>query len=262
LKLYNLFLPSKDRLPVIADLPHSGTYVPQNVRKKYRQASRPILAPIDWHLEKLYDFLPQLGITMVQATHSRYVVNLNRELKEPFFGPENSSVVPYENAFKSPLYDVEVNQSEIEERIAMYYTPYHEQLKKVIQKTVRDFGKAYLLDVHSYFKGPVIDVCLGDVNGTTCSERLTECFERTMRKYDFSVSRNEKWIGGHITRYYGSMDNVEALQIELRFPAYLDGHEFGEEEIIAWDSDKFRDAKKRLRRVFTDFLKEMFGYLA
>ena len=260
MKLYNLFIPAEIRVPVVASLPHSGTYVPQNVKKQYRQASRPILAPIDWHLEKLYDFLPQLGITMIQATHSRYVVNLNRGLKEPLFGPENSSVVPYENAFKSPLYDGEVNQSEIEERITRYYTPYHERLKKVLQKTVRDSGRAYLLDLHSYFAGPVIDVCLGDVNGTTCSELLTECFETALKRHAFSVVRNEKWIGGHITRQYGNMDNIEALQIELRFPAYLDRKFFGEEEIRAWDSDKFRNAKERLQKVFSDVLDKLAGW--
>lgn len=243
----------------MANLPHSGTYVPPNVRKQYKRDSRPTLAPIDWHLEKLYDFLPQLGITMIQATHNRYVVNLNRGLKEPLFGPENSSVVPYENAFKSPLYDGEVNQSEIEERITRYYTPYHERLKKVLQKMARDYRRVYLLDLHSYFAGPVIDVCLGNVNGATCSEMLMECFETALKRHAFSVVRNDKWIGGHITRHYGNMDNIESLQIELRFPAYLDRKFFGEEEIRAWDSDKFRSAKERLRKVFIDVLKELFG---
>ena len=124
---------------------------------------------------------------------------------------------------------------------------------------IRDFGSVYLLDLHSYLAGPLADVCLGDVNGTTCSERLTGCLERALRKHDFSVTRDEKWIGGHITRHYGNMDNVEVLQIELRFPAYLEGQDFGEEEITEWDSEKFRDAKKRLRRVFSDVLDELLG---
>jgi N-formylglutamate deformylase len=258
-KLYNLFVPKQIRLPVVADLPHSGTYVPPNIVKQFRRDPRVILPNMDWHLDKLYDFLPELGITVLQATHSRYVVNLNRGLQPPLFGPEKSSVISKQNTLGNALYNRELNQSEIEERITRYYTPYHERLKQIIKKIIRDFSRVYLFDLHSFFTGPSADVCLGNVNGTTCSERLIGCFETALRKHDFSVTRNEVWIGGYITRHYGNMDNVESLQIEIRFPAYLDGQDFNEEEIKEWDSDKFRSAKKRLRKVFSYVLEELFG---
>jgi len=258
-KLYNLFVPTQIRLPVVADLPHSGTYVPRNIDKQFKRDPRLILPNMDWHLDKLYDFLPELGITVLQATHSRYVVNLNRGLRPPLFGPEKSSVISKESTLGSALYNTELNQSEIEERITRYYTPYHERLNQILKKIIRDFGHVYLFDLHSFFTGPLADVCLGNVNGTTCSERLTGCFERALRKHNFSVTRNEVWIGGYITRHYGNMDNVESLQFEIKFPAYLDGQDFGEEEITEWDSDKFRGAKKRLRKVFGDALKELLS---
>jgi len=83
------------------------------------------------------------------------------------------------------------------------------------------------------------------------------CFERALREHDFSVTRNEVWTGGYITRHYGDMDNVEALQIEIKFTAYLEGEYFGEEEITKWDSDRFRSAKKRLKKVFSDAVDEL-----
>jgi N-formylglutamate deformylase len=68
------------------------------------------------------------------------------------------------------------------------------------------------------------------------------------------VAKNERLIGCYITRYYGSIPNVESLQIELRFPAYLDGEYFGEEEITEWECEKFRNAKRKLREVFTEVI--------
>lgn len=258
MKLYNLHVPAQVCLPVIASLPHSGTHVPRNVNQHFKRDLGPILTPVDWYLEILYDFLPELGITVLQATHSRYVVNLNRELKAPLFGPEPTSIVPDVTCFGRPLYDSEPAQSEVEERITRYYVPYHRRLARILKKAIRDSGRAYLLDLHSYFMGPPVDVCLGNASETTCSERLIGSFERALRKHDFRVTRNEVWTGGYITRHYGAMADTEALQVELRFPVYLEGDTFGEEEIPAWDSDKFWNTKARLRRVFSDLINELF----
>jgi N-formylglutamate deformylase len=256
-KLFNLVVPDHIRLPVVASLPHSGTHVPPRVLRQFRREPPPVLSPIDWHLEKLYRFLPTLGVAMIQATHSRYVVNLNRPPAPPLFGPESQSIVSQENCFLKPLYDRELNENEVQERIDRYYLPYHRRLEALLRKAVRDFGRAYLLDLHSYRKGPRVDVCLGDVNGTSCSERLTGSFERAFARQGFSVVRNEVWLGGHITRHYGGMNNVEALQIELHFPAYLEGETFGEGEVPGYDSEKFRGVHERLRRVFIAALDEL-----
>jgi N-formylglutamate deformylase len=256
-KLFNLVVPDHVRLPVVASLPHSGVYAPRGVLKQFRQDPPPVLAPVDWHLDELYSFLPALGITMIQATHSRYVVNLNRALTPPLFGPERESIVSRNNCFGEPLYDGELGQEDAEHRVEKYYLPYHRRLERLLRNVVRNFGRAYLLDLHSYYKGPRVDVCLGDVNGTTCSELLTGCFERAFYRQGFSVARNEVWLGGYITRHYGAMDNIEALQIELRFPVYLEGETFEGDEVPAYDTDKFRSVQERLRRVFIAALDEL-----
>jgi N-formylglutamate deformylase len=257
-KLYNLHVPLSKRYPLVVSLPHSGTHIPRDIRAQFKQEFGPILTPVDWHLERLYDFLPELGVTVLQATHSRYVVNLNRGLDTLLFGPEPTSVVPDATCFGTLLYNSGPEQDEVERRVIRYYSPYHRRLAQLLRNMVRGFGRVYLVDLHGYYRGPAVDVCLGNVNGTTCSENLIGSFEKALRRYDFRVTRNEVWIGGHITRYYGSMDNIEALQIELRFPAYLDGGTFGEGEVPKWDSEKFRDAKQRLRRVFADVIEELF----
>jgi N-formylglutamate deformylase len=257
-KLFYVSVPPQINIPMVASLPHSGTHIPRSVRNQYKQEFGPILTPLDWHLERLYDFLPELGIITIQATHSRYVVNLNRGPDTPLFGHERFSVVPDATCFGRLLYDNEPEQSEVEERVNKYFVPYHRRLNRILGKMVKDFGWAYLLDLHSYYRGPEVDVCLGNANETTCSEDLIGGFERALNRHDFRVTRNDVWVGGYITRNYGNMDNIEALQIELRFPAYLEGGNFEEDEIPGWDSVKFRNAKKRLHEAFSDVMDELF----
>ena len=252
MKLYNLSVPIGNEVPVVANLPHSGTYVPRSISERFKQNPRPILYGRDWHLEKLYDFLPELGITMIQATHSRYVVNLNRGLQEPLFGPHDSSVIAYENTRNTCLYDRELSQVEIEERIKKYYLPYYRRLTGILKRMTKDYGRAYLVDLHGFYNGSTEDVCLSNVNATTCSERFIDGFETALKKYGFSVNVNKRWIGGYITRHYGEMDNVESLQIELRFVTYLDMETFGGEEAPELDAVKYSDVKERIRNVFSD----------
>lgn len=255
MELYNVLVPQVKKLPIIADIPHSGTYVPPGIKKQFQRDPTTVLPNLDWHLEKLYDFLPDLGITVIQATHSRYVVNLNRGLRPPLFGPEKSSVVPRHDTRGSIFYESPLKKSEIEGRVNRYYLPYHRRLEKMLDGTIRKFNKAYLLDLHSFILGPVADICLGDVNGTTCSENLIGSFEKGFRKHDFSVVRNEVWTGGYITRHYADIKNVEAMQIEIKFPVYLKGEKFTGKEIIEWDSDKFRNTKQRLKNAFGDAIR-------
>jgi N-formylglutamate deformylase len=255
-RLYNLLVPQQNRLPIVASLPHSGTYVPLKIRKQFKPGFGAILSPVDWHLDRLYDFLPELGVTVLQATYSRYVVNLNRGLRavvrpgKVFRGARST-------CYGRPLFDRGPKRSEVEERINRYYLPYHRRLARILRGVIRDFGRVYLLDLHGYYRGPAVDVCLGNANETTCSERLIGGFERALCKYYFNVTRNEVWTGGYITRHYGSMDNTESLQIEIRFPAYLEGDNFEEEEVPDWDSEKFRNTGQRLKQVFSDFISRL-----
>ena len=119
----------------------------------------------------------------------------------------------------------------------------------------KKYGHVLLLDLHSYFLCPVTDVCLGNCNGSTCSERIISFFKQAFRAYDFSVAKNEVLTGGYITRHYCGMPDVESLQVELRFPAYLAGEYFGEAAITEWECDKFRNAKSRLHKVFNKIIK-------
>ena len=248
---YHLRIPNRILYPIIATLPHSGVSVPADIEEHFKYP-RPTLANMDWHLDKLYDFLPDLGITVLQATQSRYVIDVNRALKAPLYGSYKTCVVYEENTFGTALYDVAPTPAEISERIDGYYHPFHDRLTHLLEETIQRAGKAYLFDLHSFFIQTASDICLGNQRNRTSSRDLLEAVEGAFQANDFTVAKNEVLRGGYITQHYGNKQTVESLQIELRYPVYLNKEDWGEEEADEWELSRFREAQARLRQVFTD----------
>ena len=121
--IFKLTQPTVSSLPVLANLPHSDLFVPEAIRRQFTASHQAFLPNQDWHLDQLYDFLPRLGVTMLQATHSRYVVDLNRALKPPYFGNFWSVVVAEKTAFNQPLYEILSSPKDVEQRLEDYYRP-------------------------------------------------------------------------------------------------------------------------------------------
>lgn len=253
MELYQLRMAEGTVQPIIANIPHSGTYIPDSIRQQFK-ADCPPLANMDWHLDKLYAFLPELGITTLQATHSRYVVDLNRRLREPLSGSYRNAIIYTENTFGTPLYDTLPSAEEIQARLDQYYHPYHRTLTALLEEMRARSEKLILLDLHSFFAQHTRDVCLGNQHHRTSSLGLIEPFRYALVSNGFSVAVNEVLLGGYITQHYGQWDNVESLQVEIRYPVYLDRDEWGEEEAIVWQSERFYDAQARLRRAFARFI--------
>ena len=74
--------------PVILGLPHTGTYVPNEIHVRLNARGQE-LADTDWHIHTLYDGL-LADATTVRATFHRYVIDANR-------GPDDASLYPGQN---------------------------------------------------------------------------------------------------------------------------------------------------------------------
>ena len=248
--LFTLRLPKAPALPIVANLPHSGLQVPEHIAKTFTPEHLLALPNSDWHLQPLYQFLPQLGITVLQANYSRYVVDLNRALKPPLFGSFWSAVVPEHTAFKQPIYVKKPSAEEVRSRIATYYTPYHQKLTDLLHQTIAQFGQAYLFDLHSFMGLITEDICLGNADGKTCSEALIQLVNNRFTQQNYQVVNNKVFSGGHLTRHYGQQPNVEALQIELRYTNYLPIDQLEIEQIPTYQSQTFDNAQQKLKTAF------------
>lgn len=260
MELFTIHVPKTPAVPLVANLPHSGMFVPDDIAAQFTSEHLQSLPNTDWHLDKLYQSLPDLGITVLQATHSRYVVDLNRQLKEPLFGSFWTSVVSEQTAFGKPIYNTKPSSEHIQERIQKYYIPYHDKLETLLQEKIDEFGKVYLVDLHSFLGLITEDIDLGNGNGETCSELLISSVEKTFLSKGYQVVRNKRFTGGYITRHYSQMPGVEVLQIEVRYPVYLKENQLDKLQPPDWEVPEFYAAKKNFDDSFALIVRDIITH--
>jgi N-formylglutamate amidohydrolase len=119
----------RGRTPLLVSMPHTGTQVPEWLAPRLTRAAK-ALPDTDWHLEPLYDFLDELGASVLVATHSRYVVDLNRppDNADLYPGQDTTGVVPLDTFHSEPIYLPGFPPSEEEKnsRIKDYWKPYRQ----------------------------------------------------------------------------------------------------------------------------------------
>lgn len=252
-----LRLPQGQAVPIVANLPHSGMMVPEAIAAQFLPEHLQTLPHTDWHLDHLYRSLPALGITVLQATHSRYVVDLNRPLQDPIFGNFWASVIPEQTAFGKPIYATRPSAEQLQARITDFYLPYHQKLAELLETSIAAFGHIYLLDLHSFGVPLTESVCLGNRNGKTCSDSLITMVEKHFLSKGYQTVRNKVFNGGYITGHYGQMASVEALQIEIRYHAYLNEDELERSQPPDWDVPKFHAAKQTIDDIFAAIVHDL-----
>jgi N-formylglutamate deformylase len=221
-------------VPLLVDLPHSGTFVPDALRARMTREAL-LLADTDWHLLDIYRrFVPAIGGRILAATHSRYVVDLNRpsDGASLYPGRDETGLVPVSTFSEHPIYRGEVpDAGERQERTTAFWAPYHARLRSELDALVERFGYALLWDGHSirghvprFCDQPLPDLMLGDFDGRSCPASVSDAvLGRLERVWSGSVVRNHIFRGGHITRSYGDADGrVFALQMEMSQRIYMD----------------------------------------
>ena len=104
--------------PLVVSVPHAGTFVPDALRARFTAAARS-LPDTDWHVDRLYGFARALGASLLVATHSRYVIDLNRPPDDHnlYPGQDTTGLCPIDTFDRAPLYAGELpSASEIAER--------------------------------------------------------------------------------------------------------------------------------------------------
>jgi N-formylglutamate deformylase len=219
--------------PLLISIPHGGVYLPPLLAERLHPVAREV-PDTDWHLERLYAFAKELGASILCATHSRYVVDLNRP-------PDGASLYPGQNVTglcpvdcfdETPLYphgDVP-DAAEIAARRESIWAPYHVQLRAELARIHAQHGVAVLWDAHSirsvlprFFEGKLPDFNLGTADGTSCDPTLAQELLRIAQAAPgYTAVLNGRFKGGHITRHYGEpARGIHAVQLEMTQCSYM-----------------------------------------
>ena len=130
--------------PVIVNVPHAGTHVPMLLAPLLAPEAR-TLPDTDWHVEKLYAFAAEAGATLMCATHSRYVVDLNRDPSGAalYAGADNTEICPTRTFANAPVYaaGTTLTADDVGARVAGYFLPYHAALAAEVERVAAEMGR-------------------------------------------------------------------------------------------------------------------------
>ena len=217
---------------LLVSMPHVGTHIPAELAARMTPVALQ-LADTDWHLPLVYD-LDALDATILVATHSRLVIDLNRPPDDQnlYPGHDTTGLIPVDTFHQEPVYSgAGPDDDETTERRQTYWLPYHQALEAQLARLRQTHERVVLWDAHSiasrlprFFSGRLTDLNFGTADGSSCAPELANAILAPVRKQQrYSWVLNGRFKGGYITRHFGDpAGGVHAVQLEMTQAIYMD----------------------------------------
>ena len=262
---FRIIPPKNSEVPLLLSIPHCGTAFPGNLSNQYKPELIASPDDTDWFVDALYDFASEMGIGMIAAHYSRWVIDLNRDPQSsPLYsdGRLITGLCPITTFLGESIYRdgrKEVAPDEIKRRGELYFQPYHRKTQLLLNELKNKHGKVVLWDCHSIRQHvPTIqkekfpDLILGDVDGISASPGLIETVLGVLDHSNYSVSHNHPFKGGYITRYFGRpSEHQHALQLEMTKINYMDDAEKN------YDQSRAEIMRNLLKKVFEKLIDQL-----
>jgi len=232
--------------PVVFSSPHSGRDYSEAFLKSSVLDSHEIRSSEDAYVDKLVDFITEIGAPLLLAKAPRAFIDMNRSSDEldPALiegarthgqNPRVTSglgVIPRVVSNSRSIYRGKLTKSEAELRINTYWQPYHLALNQLLKRAEQQFGYSLLIDMHSMPHEAIAhlgrlqketQIVIGDRFGASADFGVVEMVESAFEESGLSVSRNVPFAGAFITQNYGCPgQSRHVVQIEIDRSLYLD----------------------------------------
>lgn len=262
---FKIYRPTVPAVPILVSVPHCGVAFPDDIRSQYKASLIEAPDDTDWFVDRLYDFAPSMGMTMITATYSRWVIDLNRDPdSKPLYsdGRIITALCPSTTFLGEPLYidnRKEVAGAEVARRYTLYYQPYHNKIQQLLDEMKAEFGTVLLWDCHSIRqivttiqKEKFPDLILGDADGKSAVPNLIQTTLDILSSDSFTISHNHPFKGGTITRTFGKpAENQHALQLEMPKVHYMDDTE------IYYHEGRAKHMQQLLKRNFQHLISQL-----
>lgn len=249
------------KLPVFLSIPHGGFHTPEILKGRVFLQQDQIFEDGDASTIDIYNLTGKVA-GVVYTDIARVFVDLNRSPDDrPPHNPDG--VVKSVTCYEVPVYrkGKELNEQLINTLLSTYYEPYHKKIQKAMQQPGLELG----LDCHSMAETPPPispdhgkhrpSICLGNVQGNSCSEEMTKklarCFREAFELASSEIAINRPFSGGYITRTYGNKP-VPWIQVEMNRKLYLSKPWF-DPQSLSIKAERLKDLNKMFERALTLF---------
>ncbi len=148
----SIFTLHRGTQPLLVSVPHAGRELPGDLQPVLSQRAHQI-EDTDWHLDRLYAFVVELGASFLVPRYSRYTIDLNRpgDNMPMYPGANNTELCPTRFFTGDALYEDggAPDEAEVERRRLRYWRPYHDAIAHELDRLRAEHGHAVLFDGHS-----------------------------------------------------------------------------------------------------------------
>jgi hypothetical protein len=225
--------------PLVISIPHSGTDIPQDIAPICNLATK--REHTDWELQEL---VAPLSETTLVANVSRYIVDVNRfKLRT---GKATQPIIPRIDEVGNQLFNNYPSKKKQADWLQRYYSPYYLHLENLLNEKLEQHERVLLVDLHSYDDKlfQTSDIILGTRKKQTINEELLAQLQRLFHEEGISTQVDTPFSGGNIITTFGKRPRIEAVQIEVPYSLYLEGHSLHEERSTALQQQLIRIFQK------------------
>ena len=249
--LFLRYEPAFAPVPLLVDVSRSGREYPPQYRTPLPFTT--VHDNVSMYLEDLYAATPSLGGTLLYCCFPNTWIDVNRNeldmdpavvngqwpvpLKPTARTLEGLGLIKTRSRYGEPFQERKLTVAEIEERLGLYYRPYHAELKRIVDVLHERFGVLRQISCHCMSAvgapthpdagKPRADFCVSDLHGKTASREAMELVVETLKSFGYSVSVNDPYVGNELIARHGNPAlGVDSIQVEINKKLFIDTQSF------------------------------------
>jgi N-formylglutamate deformylase len=224
-------------VPLICHIPHSSVFIPESERLTFRlsdsELKEELLRMTDRYTDDLFCNSVELGGALFVNRTSRLVCDPER-----FPDDESETMVKrgmgavYTKTSGGDKLKVDgFGSGEKTGVMNKYFHPYSKALEEEVTRTLKIFGKCFILDGHSFPSVPLPyenpnsnrpDICVG-YDSFHASKGIITKVKNICDVNNYTSGDNEPFSGSYVPlKYFQKESTVKSLMVEIRRGTYMD----------------------------------------